>query len=135
VARLFCGCRDRRYRAVEGAAMTLASPYAWIIAFAGLILVGSAASYIRHATVLARCINERCPALWDKLRFSSVRPTFGVMRAGRLETLVLFNVAAADHPDDPQLKWHLEQARWSIAVCGVAFLALTIALAKAYPQP
>jgi hypothetical protein len=107
------------------------SPYVWIIAFAGLALVGSAVSYVRHATALARCINERCPALWDKL--------YGPARsypsnADRLEWLVLLNAASAEHPDDPEFKWHLEQARWSIAICFLAFVAFILALGNAYPS-
>jgi hypothetical protein len=114
--------------------MTLASPYLWIIAFAGVVLIGSATIYIRHATALARCIDERCPTLWGKLYLRDFYPAQAERPARGLELLVLFNVAAADHPDDPEFKWHLEQARWSIAICLLAFLAFILALGAAYPS-
>ena len=35
--------------------------------FAGAVLLGTAAMYIRHSTSLANFIDRRCPDLWDKL--------------------------------------------------------------------
>jgi hypothetical protein len=121
----------------EGAAVTSIppSPYIWIIVFAGVVFCSSAVIYVRHATGLARCIDERFPTLWDKLYlrdFYPARPRS--LYARRLQILVLFNTAAADHPDDPEFKWHLEQARWSIAICFLAFVLLLIAVGRAFPQ-
>ena len=110
----------------------LSNPIAWIAAFAGLIFLGSAMTYIRHATSLADYINRRCPELWGKLlpSWSAPNPLRPYYRARRLEWLVIFNAGSADRPDDPEFKSHLEQARWAIAICGLAFLALTIAIGR-----
>jgi hypothetical protein len=107
----------------------LANPDIWIAIFAGAVLLGTAAMYIRHATALARCIDRRCPGLWDKLYLHNFYPALPSWQDARgLELLVLFNVGSADHPDDPEFKWHLEQARWSIAIFFLAFLALAISV-------
>jgi hypothetical protein len=95
----------------------LTNPDIWVAIFAGAVLLGTAAMYIRHTTELARCIDQRYPDLWDKLYlrdFYPARPNW--RHARRLQMLVLFNAGSADHPDDPEFRWHLEQARWSVAV-------------------
>jgi hypothetical protein len=107
----------------------LANPVIWIAIFAGIVLLGTAVVYVRHATELTRCIDRRCPDLWDKLYLRDFYPALPSWRyARRLELLVLFNAGSADHPDDPEFKWHLEQARWSIAIFFLAFLTLAISV-------
>lgn len=114
----------------------LANPFVWIAVFAGAVLVGTAAMYIRHSTALARYIDRRCPNLWDKLYLRDFYPALPNWQEARsLELLVLFNAGSEDHPDDPEFKWHLEQARWSIAIFFLAILALAMAVGALDARP
>ena len=104
--------------------MSLTDPVVWVTVAVWLIFFGAAAFYIRYATGLSELVNNRYPELWGNIfprswmSRSRIRPG-----APRLERLIFFNAAADDHPDDPEFRWLLEQARWTAAISLLAFVA------------
>ena len=108
-------------------------------ALAAILCAAAATRYIRTAARLSRFINQNCPDLWEKVWQDSfaaaVRPgtppLLRIDNARRLDQIILRNYASAAYPDDSRFRRPLRDARWSIFVCLLSFVAALILLGLA----
>lgn len=112
----------------------LRNQYIWASALAWLIFFGAAARYIACATRLSQYIDANCPDFWQKIAWGNTSSSYNLIDRGQargLEWLVLFNRAAKYHPNDPEFRRLLSDARWPAAIFLLALIAGIVLLGRA----
>jgi len=108
-------------------------------ALATILCAAAAIVYVRRTSELTRFINTCCPELWEKVWQDSLAaairpgtpPFLRFDNARRLDQIVLRNYGSASYPGDLQFRRPLRDARWSIFVCLLSFVAAIILLGLA----
>lgn len=104
----------------------LASISVWVTAAVWIAFFYCSGRYIASATKLAVVISTNHTELWSKLNsrfFPGLTPYYVSRKAQRLESLVLFNSRADDHPDDPEFRRLLRASRVYAFACLITFVA------------